>query len=118
MKRHELLDHLRRHGCLLSREGGRQARSASTAVYRGSLGIHLYGGGEDLTAQEAIALGSREGFKVKIDCFLAVRKRFFKCAALRLTSLQFRAPRIEAVLNLLTTKPSAFSSSFANFGHR
>jgi hypothetical protein len=41
-----------------------RARSASGAVYRGSLGIHLNGSGEDLTAEEHIALVGRQRLQV------------------------------------------------------
>jgi predicted RNA binding protein YcfA (HicA-like mRNA interferase family) len=32
VKRHELLDHLRRHGCVLSREGGRHSIFSNPAT--------------------------------------------------------------------------------------
>jgi mRNA interferase HicA len=32
VKRHELLDHLRRHGCILSREGGRHSIFSNPAT--------------------------------------------------------------------------------------
>src|SRR4051812_24704971 len=78
-----------------------KARPASNAVHRGSLGIHLNGGREDLAAEEKMPFVSGQGFEVQFDGFFDVRDRFFKRVALRVTPLQFRAPGVERMLVLL-----------------
>ena len=83
--------------------GGEQTASASAAVDRGSSGIHLNGCCEDLAAEENIPLVRRQRFEVHLDRFFVVRDYLFDRVALRLASLQFRAPGVEAVLILLDT---------------
>src|SRR5205823_11738564 len=76
------------------------ARSASLAVHRGSLGIHLDGRGQNLPAQEDITFLGRQRFEVELDRLSDVHEGLFKRTALRLTSLQLRAPGVETALVL------------------
>lgn len=62
-------------------------------------------------AKENLPLVERQRFEVELDCFFDVRDGFFKRAALRLASLQFRAPSVKAMLVLF--------NHYARFtGHR
>jgi len=51
----------------------RRARYASTAAHRGSLGIDLNSGREDLLAQQVVALLRRERLKVEFDRLADIR---------------------------------------------
>jgi hypothetical protein len=51
------------------------ARSASTAVHRGSLGIHFDGSRENLAAEEDVALVHRQSLKIQLDCFFDIGNR-------------------------------------------
>ena len=82
-----------------------RARSGSIAVHRGSSGIHLDGGGQNLTADQDIPLIGRPGFEVELDGLglLDVCHGLFDGVALRLTSLQFGALGVISVLVLSIT---------------
>lgn len=59
-------------------------RSTSRAVHRGSLGIYVDGGGQDITAEENIAFVVRQSFEIQLNCFFDISDRLFKRVALRL----------------------------------
>lgn len=51
-----------------------------------------------LQLQKHVAFFNRQSFKIKLDGFFDISHCFFQRAALRLTALQFGAPRIKAML--------------------
>ena len=75
-----------------------RARSASAAVQRGSLGIHLDSGGQDLAAEQHVAFIDGQGFKVKLDGLLDIRDCLLKRASLGLATFQLRTPRVEPMI--------------------
>lgn len=77
------------------------ARSASTPVQRGSLGIDLDGGCENLLAQQDVAVLRRECLQVEFDGLADISQDFLKRSALCLAAPQFRTPGVVAVLVLL-----------------
>ncbi len=71
------------------------------ADYRGRLGIYFDRCCQNLAAEENVPLIGRQDFKIKADGLLDIGNRLFQRGPLRLAPLQFRTPRIEAVLVLL-----------------
>jgi hypothetical protein len=67
---------------------------------RGSLGMNFDRGGQNLPAQRRRALFVRQGLEKEFDGLADIGKCLFDRLALRLASLQFRAPRITALLVL------------------
>src|SRR4051794_2103649 len=81
-----------------SKPAANSARSASVAVQRGSLGIHLDGRRQDLLAEKKITLLGRERLEAELNCFFNVGQRLFERVALRLAPFQLGAPSVKAVL--------------------
>lgn len=60
------------------------------AVYRGSLGIHFNGGGEDLAAEEHDTFHYRQGLEIERYCFFDIGDCVFQTGALGLATPQAR----------------------------
>jgi hypothetical protein len=83
------------------KSGSEQRTFGVGGVHRGSLGIHVDRGGENFSTEEHVTLFSGESLEVEFNCLFNMGDGFFQGGALRLAALQFRAPRVEAILVLL-----------------